>query len=198
MNKYKKVALIMNGKKLRDIYPYATPSQVFKYKLVRFIKKVLSYALVVLLFGISVMLVSLYFPKYKIVEKEVMVDNLTPKIANLKGELLATLKQCESGGRSEDFGLVTFDPHPTNKKVQVASFGSYQFKASTVQHYYKTLYGQDITGKEAILIALDDNKAGQLASDIIFKTSRSVSEWFNCSNKHDLKSKVAVIKNLEK
>lgn len=131
-------------------------------------------------------------------KEQVILDNLTKKINQLKGEMLRDLKQCESAGITEENGLVTFDPHPTKKQVQIPSFGSYQEKKSFIQYYYKTLYNKDITGKEAILIALDDEKAGELASDVIFKTDKGLSNWYNCSKKHNLESRLNIIKELEK
>lgn len=135
---------------------------------------------------------------YKQIEKEVILDNLKAKINELKGSLVKDLRQCESGGYVESDGLVTFDPHPTNKKVQIASFGLYQFKKSTVIHYYKTLYNKDITGLEAINIALSEEKSAELASKIIFETENGLSNWLNCSNKINGKGRLEIIRQLEK
>ena len=66
----------------------------------------------------------------------------------------------------------------------------------TIIHYYKTLYSKDITKKEAVLIALDNEKAEQLASDIIFETEKGYRNWLNCSNKHGLAERVKFIKGL--
>lgn len=136
--------------------------------------------------------------EYVNIEKQVLVDNLSVKINELKGILVSDIKQCESAGYNEDYGLITFDPHKTNTKVAPASIGSYQFKKATVVYYYELLYQKDITGKEAILIALDDQKAGQLASDVIFKTDNGLSNWLNCSNKIGAKGRLDIIRQLEK
>lgn len=129
--------------------------------------------------------------------QEVILDNLTAKINELKGKLVSDLKQCESGGVSEDTALITFDPHPTKKNVQIASLGNYQFKVSTIQFYYNKFYSQDLTNKEAVLIALDDEKAGKLASDIIFRDG-SLGNWYNCSKKMGLENQLKIIRELEK
>lgn len=134
---------------------------------------------------------------YKQIEKEIILDNLTEKVNELKGTLVSEIKSCESQGYKEEDGLVTFDPHPTKKSVQIPSFGNFQFKKSTVQYYYKTLYNKDITGKEAILIALDDQKAGQLTTDIIFKQG-ALSNWYNCSKKLNSQNKLDIINSLLK
>jgi len=148
---------------------------------------------IIVLVGVVVGIVVLgriAFPKvvYQPQVKEVVLDNLTGKVNQLKGELVISLKQCESQGYNEESGLVTFDPHPTNKKVQPASFGLYQFKVSTIQYYYKKFYNQEVSGKQAILIALDDQKSSELASDIIFRDG-ALSNWYNCSKKLGLEQK---------
>ena len=135
--------------------------------------------------------------KYEQQTKEILVDNLSVKVNELKGKLLSDLKQCESKGFNEDFGLISFDGNKNNKKVEIASIGSYQFKKATIIYYYDTLYQKDITGKEAILIALDDQKAGELARDIIFKTDKGLSNWFNCAKSINGQYKLQVIKELE-
>ena len=93
--------------------------------------------------------------------------------------------------------LITFDPSPTNKKVQVASLGVLQFKVSTVQFYYNKFYGKTITNKEAVLIALDDAKASELASEVVFRDG-ALNNWFNCSKAHNLQSKLDIINSLLK
>lgn len=136
--------------------------------------------------------------EYVNIEKQVLVDNLSVKINELKGSLVSDIQKCESAGYNEDYGLITFDGHKTNKNVEIPSIGTYQFKKATIIYYYDTLYQKDITGKEAVLIALDDNKAGQLASDIIFKTDNGLSNWLNCSNKINGKGRLEIIRQLEK
>ena len=134
----------------------------------------------------------------EIIDKQVILDNLIEKINELKGKLVNDIRQCESGGYEESDGLVTFDPHPTNKKVQALSFGLYQFKKSTVQHYYKTLMGKDITGLEAIQIALSEDKSAELASKIIFETTNGLSNWYNCTKKVNAKGQLETINMLLK
>jgi len=134
---------------------------------------------------------------YKQVEKEVILDNLTGKINEKKGELVKELRECESKGYVESDGLVTWDPNPKNKKVQIASFGLYQFKVSTVQFYYKKFYNKDVTGLEAIQIALSEEKSAELASEIIFRDG-ALNNWYNCTKAKGLQSKLDVINSLLK
>jgi len=141
-----------------------------------------------------------YFNKeivYQQIEKQVILDNLTEKVNELKGSLVNDLRKCESGGYVESDGLVTFDPHPTKKNVQIPSFGLFQFKKSTVQYYYKKFYNKDITGLEAINIALSEQKSGELVSEIIFRDG-ALSNWYNCSKKLGLQSRLNIINELLK
>ena len=121
----------------------------------------------------------------------VVKDTLTDKVVQLKGEVLDTLQSCESGGYTNEDAIIIFD---SNKE---ASIGQYQFQRKTVIHYYNTLYGKEITPKEAVLIALDDEKARDLAEDIIFQDSKGVGNWWVCSKKYSLQAKVDLIKSLQ-
>lgn len=169
--------------------------QIYRAKV--FLKALLFWAVVI---GSIFLAVRIFFPKveYSIVEKEIVIDNLSEKINELKGELMATLKKGESLGSKECNALITFDPNPNNKKVEVPSLGCYQFKVSTVIYYYKKLYSKDITRTEAIQIAIDENRAGELARDIIFKEKGGIENWYNTTNKYGLREKLAIIKSLEK
>jgi hypothetical protein len=124
--------------------------------------------------------------------QERVVDTLSIKVDELKSDMLDTLQACERSKYTEDDGIIIFD---SNNK---ASIGTFQFQKATVIHYYKTLYGKDITGKEAVLIALDDNKARELAHDIIFSSKNGLSNWYNCTQKHGLEGQLAVINKLIK
>lgn len=194
----KKIKVTWNGEKLRDIYPHATKSQVRRWKFRRFISKVL-FTIKWGFIGLTFLLLAFWFGGYaysseKILfqDREVKVDTLSGKIEQLKSQVLDDLKSCESGKVDESAGIIKFD---SNSK---ASIGSYQFQVKTIQHYYKTLYNRDLTGKEAVLIALDDNKARELASDIIFNDSKGVENWYNCANKKLLRSKIDIINTLSK
>lgn len=121
---------------------------------------------------------------------EPIIDHLPAKIEQLKAEVLDTLKNCESRTHTESDGLIVMD---SNNEL---SIGLFQFQILTVQHYYKSIYQQEITRKEAVEIALNEQKSRQLANDIIF-TAQGIRNWANCATKHELNQKVAFIKNLE-
>ena len=181
--------VFMDGKRLKDIYPHATRWQVFKYKCARFIRKVLIVGIIGTVFAVMTLIL---FPRYKVMDKIVKVDNLAVKVVELKSEVMNDLRECESQGAVEDDGLIIFD---SNKK---ASIGLYQFQKSTIIYYYKALYGKDITGKEAVLIALDSKLARSLAEDIIFTDEKGIDNWYNCKNKKGLADNVSWIKKISK
>jgi hypothetical protein len=167
----------------------------FKNKVKSFFKKLMFWvSAVLILVGVGAYARWAYpMTEINIRETLVQVDNLGPKIDMLKNEVLDSLQSCESGGSNDDTGLIVFD---SNK---VASLGLYQFQKLTVIAYYKTLYGKTITGKEALMIALDRNQARKLASDIIFSNdSKGVNNWYNCNKKNGLEAKVAFINKISK
>lgn len=121
-----------------------------------------------------------------------VVDKMPEKIEALKMDVIQKVSDCERAGHSEDDGIIIFD---SNAK---ASIGVLQFQKATVISYYKRLYGKDISGKDAVMIALDKDKAFALAKDIIFTTKNGVAaDWVNCSRKHNLQAQVDLIKTLE-
>lgn len=112
-------------------------------------------------------------------------------IEKMKGDVLDTLAKCESGGKKSEEGIDTID---TNNKV---SYGRYQFQKATVQYYHKRLYAKEISGKDAILLALDDERARELAGAVIFGTENGLDNWINCTAWHDLDTLVTLIKKYE-
>lgn len=119
------------------------------------------------------------------------IDRLDVKIDQLKNEVLDTLAKCESGGLKSEDGILVWD---TNAKHSV---GEFQFQVATVKHYVKKLWGKDVSGRDAILIALDPEQSRKLAHDVIFTTSNGVAkDWVVCSRNYQLQSKVDLIKSL--
>lgn len=122
----------------------------------------------------------------------VFVDNLTPKIEGLKNSLVEDIRNCERSTYDENDAPIILD---TNKKM---SIGTFMYQKATVQHYYKTLYNQTITPKEAVLIALDEEKARTLTYDIIFKDSKGWRNWYNCGVKVGATERLKIINELSK
>lgn len=201
MNKDKKVRLYYMGKRQKDIRLNMTKWEVFKLKVKETIKTI---SIVVICIGL---LCLFYYaggrsnlgqnePTTQV--KEVLIDNLTPKINELKTAILNEIKTCESNGYSEDDGIIVFDPNPRNSKVQPASIGVFMFKKATIIYYWKVLYGEEITGKRAVEIALSETESAGLAHDIIFKTDKGLDNWLNCAKKVGAYKQLEIIKELEK
>lgn len=130
------------------------------------------------------------------------------KIETLKNGVVDQLMKCERDVYGDDDGLVTYDPTDAQfaknqtKRTIVdkgeMSYGVLQFKKSTVIHYTKLKTGKQITGKEALLIALDQNQSSDLAKFVMFSTKGKASgDWRNCALKHNLDAQIDVIKKLE-
>lgn len=113
------------------------------------------------------------------------------KIEALKNDVVGRLAKCESEGHSEADGIIIFD---VNK---VPSIGQFQFQRKTVQHYVREIEGRAITGKEAIEIALDTERAAGLAKKIIFEKD-GARHWHNCATKLGLYREVKNIQKLAK
>jgi len=191
--KNKKLKVLFYGEEMKHIYPYATKWEVLKYKTMKLIRKIgIWFSILIAVVMIGEIAICL-FSKHKevIIDKEVIVDNLAGKILEIKKEVIDSLRACESGGYSEEDGILIRDSKET------ISIGTFQFQKKTVIHYYKTLYGKDITGKEAVLIALDDTRSAELAEAIIFGTDGGFKNWLNCSNKIGIKYSVELIKKLQ-
>ncbi len=183
-----------NGKDLNEVYPHATTWKVIKYRISKLFRKVIILSAITATLLLSAQIGRYAKPAviYKTEAKEVIIniDNLTPKIDELKASVNADIKKCESAGHPESDGIIILD---TNNKM---SIGQYMYQKDTVLYYYKTLYKKDITKKEAVLIALDSTKASDLTDDILYKTPNGYTNWLNCSNKYDIKNRVAIIKSL--
>lgn len=121
-------------------------------------------------------------------------DTLAEKIEQLKQDYLDTLSlDCETKNLEDPDGAIIFDSNDE------ASVGRFQFQRKTVIGYYKMLYNEEITKAESIAIAIDPVRAKQLAYDIIFTEHEDKKEgnWYNCSQRPDLKKMLEVIKTLE-
>ena len=184
-----------NGKRIRESSGRFTS---FKIKAKNFLRKVFQLSMLGLALYVAFISGRYIQPSESIINIIEAEDTLAGKIEGLKNEVVETVKECESRNIGEDKALITFDPDPRQPSKNIPSIGEFQYKALTVQSYYKALYGEEISLKQATLIALDTEKATKLTKDIIFKdTGKSYNNWYNCSKKHNIATKVALIKSLE-
>lgn len=189
---------------LRDIYPHASKWQVFKFKIRSMVRSTLNWITIasvayMAFWGVYKMgsnQTSIVFADREVIKE---IDTLSVKVAALEKEVIDELSACESAGHSEEDGIIIFDDNRagTLSKVNKASIGQFQFKVTTVQHYEKLRSGKVLTNKEAVIIALDTEKAADLAKWIIFEQTGGIFNWQNCSNKYGLADKVALIKKIK-
>lgn len=206
------------GKKLCEVYPHASWFQTYRFKFNRFMEKVMAGSAAVALF------VGMLYGAFKTGQATTQssvsyaketIDNsdklFSQKIDALKNAVVDELMSCEAAGHDEDSGLVTYDPTDAQYSKLVnsgkytvvdkgeMSYGPLQFKKSTVIYYNKLKTGDTMTGKDAILTALDKEKSWELAKFVGFETKSKFSgDWKNCAKKLNLDSKVDMIKALEK
>lgn len=186
------------GKRLRDVYAHATKWQRIKYFVVWVLfRKTLHYTVLATIL-MSLIGAGFLYGKYHNTERLMAdtVDSFPHKLEALKDDVVNQIAQCESGNASQDTAIVKYDNNSrgTLTGKNVASIGVMQFKVGTVQHFYKELYGKDISNYEATLIALDNDKAKKLAKEAIFGIKGAVFHW-SCSN-DDIVNQVKFIKKL--
>lgn len=189
-----KVSSYYRGGSTTKIYLHKTKLQVFWSLVVRRFKQLLKVSLVAGAIYL-IFITGKSLGNETIINKVEAKDTLSGKIEELKNEVVETIRVCESQNNKDL--IYTFDPDPRQPSKQQASFGQYQYKLKTIVDYKKILHNETITERQALDIALDENKARELTNDIVFQdTGKGVGNWYNCSNKHNLKQKVAIIKQL--
>lgn len=193
MKKPKMLKVFYNGEFLRNVYPHCTKWELFKYRFAKFMRKVvIASFLIGCIYG-SFQLGRITTNPIYVKAEDKSSEMFADKIEGLKNDVIAKLASCESAGYKESDGIIILD---TNNK---ASIGQYQWQVKSVQYYSKLSSGVILTPKEAILLALDKEKAGELVKFVAFKTNNKISkDWYNCSKKFNLDGEVELIKKLEK
>lgn len=197
----KKTKNLWVGKRLKDVYAHATRWQRVKYFVVWVIARhTLRYTV---LASLLLSLIGAGFLYGKFGQTEVVfadsikvVDSFPKKVEKLKDDVVNKIAQCESRNAPQDIAIVKYDNNSrgTLTGKNVASIGVMQWKVGTVQHFWKELYGEDISNYEATLIALDNDKAKKLAKEAIFGVKGAVFHW-TCAN-DEIVAEVTLIKKL--
>lgn len=91
MNKMKTIKVFHGEKRLKDIYPYATRWEVFKFRLRRAVIRTLKVIGIICAFVLTVYIARIYKPEVQTIEivKEIEVDI----------PILEKIAECESGNR---------------------------------------------------------------------------------------------------
>jgi len=140
-----------------------------------------------------------------IIEKE--TDNsLKLKLEELKNNILDDLRTAEIIGYEHLDAIIVFDPRQRDLatcqkiggvRLHCYSFGQYNFKVATVQHYYEKFYNRTPTDKEAIDIALDNDLSRELAHKVIFEEIGGINNWVNSARKINAHERIKIIRELE-
>lgn len=124
----------------------------------------------------------------------VPVINQYKNIEQLKDDVVAKLSHDENA----DPDKVPFKWDDNSKGTLPAkdkpSYGCMQFKNSTVQRFYKAIYGESLTNLQAVVLALDCPKAQALAREAIFGKLNAIGEWSAATP--DMKMEVKVIRKM--
>lgn len=130
-------------------------------------------------------------------------------IAIMKRDVVEMVRWAEVSREVEAGELFyTNDPHSSisseckriggKRGIACDSWSIMQFKLPTIQFYYKKLYEIELTEKEALMVALDDERAMALAEDIIFKVEGGIYEWAGAEkNRAYFNKQIPFIRSLE-
>ena len=142
----------------------------------------------------------------KEVKAERSPDRLDKAVQTMKREVVMSIRDKESRGFTPKSGEV-FYTHDSTKSMRSEcqrtggerdlscdSFGIMQMKISTIQLWWKQLGRGEITEKDALLLALDNDKSVQFAEDVIFGIKSSCFAWSTCGTNE--KEKIEVIRSL--
>ncbi len=123
-------------------------------------------------------------------------ERIEAKITVLENELLETLSiGCETLGVEDPDGAIVYDTAASGDSRRM-SIGAFMFQRRTIKHYIKMRDGINITNAEAIAIAIDREKASDLARYVIFEKGKVKNEWYNCNIKNSLDGQVKLINSL--
>ncbi|HEC33024.1 MAG TPA: hypothetical protein ENI63_02065 [Candidatus Kaiserbacteria bacterium] len=112
------------------------------------------------------------------------------KVETLKQNVLDRLKSCESKDFALEDAPIILD---ANGEM---SIGLFMFQRDTVIYYWEKFYGEQISRKKAVEIAIS-GEARDLAEKIIFEETGGIFNWKNCARKESLVGEITVIKKLQ-
>lgn len=176
---------IMNERDIKGQYASKRYGRISKIVLLLFVAVV----------GVFIFLGQIWLPKNLVeaTNTEVITIDRTPeKIEAAKVATVAMLETCESAGHTPEEGIVILD---TNNKM---SFGVLQLQKDHIKNFYKKLYGKEVSGQEAVIIAITPEMARSLTKDVLFQVEDGWREWYNCGIKLELKGRIELIEELEK
>jgi hypothetical protein len=121
-----------------------------------------------------------------------VIDMMPEKIEALKDEVVRDLSdKCEF--KNKQARPDTLDPKESGG-YQI-SYGDFQWEVNTLIEKYRKMTGTVLSYDEAIIMALDEQKAFELAKWTIF-IDNDLKRWRNCARDLKLQDRVDLIKKL--
>lgn len=121
-------------------------------------------------------------------------DTLSTKIQTMQNEVVEKLAHDEN---RTNIPCVPDDNKAKSLPIKdKVSCGVMQFKISTIQHYYGILKLGTISDQQAVILAIDPDKAKALAKRVIFETQGGIFNWTTATP--EIVAKVETIKELMK
>lgn len=115
-------------------------------------------------------------------------------VEDLKAEVIHDLASKENGDGTELPVYLDDNSKGSLPRKDKVSVGCMAFKISTVQRHFKAIHGKELNNLEAVLLALDCDKAKELAKEAIFGELNAIGEWMGATEK--MKIKVSLIREM--
>lgn len=136
-------------------------------------------------------LVTVSFARAEEAPSQIAKALMARKVSSLRGELIEELAKRENAGGVP--GYLDDNSSGSLPKKDKISYGCMAYKISTVQRHYKELYGAGLSNEDAVVLAVNCEKAKALADRAIFELG-AVGEWSAATA--SMKTKVGIIREL--
>jgi len=125
-------------------------------------------------------------------EQILTIDTAKEILAKKKTEFLDILRDCECNPvkypNQED--CIVWEEYGVGKNR--ASWGRYMWKIGTIQNFKP-----ELSEYQALLLAMDENKARALVEEVVFSNINAIYNWKNCNEKNNLYNKLQFIYELQ-
>lgn len=166
----KTIKVFYGDTRLKDIYPYATKWQVFKFKAMRFIRKVAIVTGIMFAVALCVFIGSKAFPSTVYVSKPITVQVVAPS------PVLSRIADCESGVRNASGRSVTGSASQYDKNGQVVMRPNKNGSVDVgIMQINVATWGMKATALGYDLTSESDNKAMALW---IYE-NRGTEDWYS-------------------
>lgn len=116
MKKPKALKVFLWGERMKDVYPFATKLQVFKYKAMKFLRKVVQYIIASLVISGIAIGIFMYAVPNKVVVNQITIEEKADY------PVLDRIAKCESGNRHFGESGQVLVMGNTNKSVDIGRY----------------------------------------------------------------------------